>query len=730
MSLADELLDSLTENQPETRTIDPTTEPHIVINADRSITVPEELKNIAVQYDNGVETVTFDCPRYWDGHDLSKLTIYINYERKDKTKGRYPAKNIRVDDADPNMIHFEWTLRRHATEVFGDLVILACAKSVDSDGNEKEHWNSQRNEDLMILEGLECDEDITGEYPDEIVAILGRLSELENAKTSIINARDYGIVGDGATDDYAALQAAIDASHELGIGTVSIPTGRYLLSDALKFYSNQRIVGEPGATLIQRDAATGGEFGNLMRNYYTGAGGYDATENVIIENLVFDGGNQEEAPSTLLTFCHTKNIVVKDCTFQNGYSNSTGVGNGHDLEINSSTNVLIDRCAFVNNRRTGYLSELIQVDSSHQSGYPWSADEGESTYDSTVSSDVKISHCYFEGAARDNLTDRNCFVGGHTTVSVMKNIVVEHCTMRNAAYGVKFYAANGLVVRDNEATDVHIGVYIDIADTGTLAVGNVFSGNVNRAYPSSKVTGYGNVLNGMAVEKIDAYTTEAVDKFIEELNDTIYAGDIHVSGAKIGQFLKVSEVDKNGVPTAWEVAEPPVAPFRLLREVTIPDDITTDMSGVSFMQAGDGTGVIFEFDADSSGNPFNVRELYIVANVHNTSTSRAYMAELLPNGKTQTFCLSVILGSFGNGGSPGNDWSYAYLQLLKGHFISYGWMYGGGGSAPVNGRPLNTQTDIYGYDVFDEGIYKIKLQLTTATTNGFSSGSTFAFYGR
>lgn len=41
-------------------------EAHIVINSDRSVSVPDELKNIAVQYDHNIETVTFDCPRYWD----------------------------------------------------------------------------------------------------------------------------------------------------------------------------------------------------------------------------------------------------------------------------------------------------------------------------------------------------------------------------------------------------------------------------------------------------------------------------------------------------------------------------------------------------------------------------------------------------------------------------------------------------------------------------------------
>lgn len=46
-------------------------DPHIVIGPDKIVTVPEALKKIAVQHDHNIETVTFDCPRYWDGIDFA-----------------------------------------------------------------------------------------------------------------------------------------------------------------------------------------------------------------------------------------------------------------------------------------------------------------------------------------------------------------------------------------------------------------------------------------------------------------------------------------------------------------------------------------------------------------------------------------------------------------------------------------------------------------------------------
>ena len=152
------------------------TEPHIVINSDRTITVPSALTKIAVQFDHNIETVTFDCPRYWDDHDLSVMSVYINYQCPDGSYGSYPAANVVVDELDENTMHFDWTISRNVTNVNGAITFLVCIRKVDENGDEVNHWNSELCRDQVIVsEGLECSDVIVEKHSDVITYILQRL---------------------------------------------------------------------------------------------------------------------------------------------------------------------------------------------------------------------------------------------------------------------------------------------------------------------------------------------------------------------------------------------------------------------------------------------------------------------------------------------------------------------------------------------------------------------------
>lgn len=176
MSQAENLLDSLTEDDVTPYTAEPQTEGYIVIGRDRFITVPESLKRIAVQDDNNIETVTFECPRYWDENDLSEMQIFINYRRPDDVTGSYIAKNVKPQG---DMIYFDWTIESHVTEFKGQLDFLVCAKATDEEGLETLHWNSELNRDMYISEGLEVEGEVVTQNPAIITQLLTRMDEVE-----------------------------------------------------------------------------------------------------------------------------------------------------------------------------------------------------------------------------------------------------------------------------------------------------------------------------------------------------------------------------------------------------------------------------------------------------------------------------------------------------------------------------------------------------------------------
>ena len=187
MSKAEDLLNSLTEEVEErTVTTVSSNEPHIVIGLDRFITVPDQIKKIGVQYDHDIETVTFDCPRFWDSNDLSAMKIYINYMREDGHVGMHLCDIVSIED---DIMHFDWTISGEVTQIKGTISFLVCIKKVDSDGNEERHWNSELCQDLYVSEGMECQESILYRYPDIITQLLTRMdiTESNTSKEEILN---------------------------------------------------------------------------------------------------------------------------------------------------------------------------------------------------------------------------------------------------------------------------------------------------------------------------------------------------------------------------------------------------------------------------------------------------------------------------------------------------------------------------------------------------------------
>ena len=224
MSLAEELLNSLTDDEIAEYAADRNAEPHIVVNPDKTVAVPAELKNIAVQFDHNVKTVTFDCPRFWDGRDLMDMAICINYKTPNNALGQASVKNVIVDSVDSTLIHFDWVITKNVTLNNGTLSFLICGVKTDDSGIEVEHWNSELNREMSISEGLECTPSILEGYPDVIADILIRLRWIEEG--NVAAKQRQLIVTLDENGEYASHSASEILAHISGGGSAVLEIGR------------------------------------------------------------------------------------------------------------------------------------------------------------------------------------------------------------------------------------------------------------------------------------------------------------------------------------------------------------------------------------------------------------------------------------------------------------------------------------------------------------------------
>lgn len=140
-----------------------------------------------------------------------------------------------------------------------------------------------------------------------------RVSLTEEALQQVFapfDLRFFGAVGDGVTDDSAALNAAITAANAAGGGTVRIVSGTYLI----------------GATIVPKANVT-----------VVGAG---------MHSTIIKLKDATNVSMMVATSAHR--FALCDLTLDGNKANNTGGGNWSGLFLTTSDNVKVHRCRFLN----------------------------------------------------------------------------------------------------------------------------------------------------------------------------------------------------------------------------------------------------------------------------------------------------------------------------------------------------------------------------------------------
>lgn len=342
-------------------------------------------------------------------------------------------------------------------------------RNVDEGGNLIVEAIEQLERDVDSLENrMNTAETNISDTNERITNIATRLDlhELENEQAFyIVNEKinklfsgDYtfvkwhGAVGDGITDDTAAIQAALDS----GKTYIIFDKGTYLVSSAgygkacLLCPSNRHLIGL-GATILNNTSSSISIVNKSPALEDPTAGGvYSANTNIIISNLNFRGTNNNSLGC--LGFAHCDNVKIFNCNF-------TDLGGWHFIELNSTHDAIISGCTFKNYDGPN-LTEMIQLDmATHADVFPFFG-----PYDNTPCQNIIIENCFFSGPLSYYNNSDNYFklvpaaIGSHNASATPgennQYVTIRGCYFINLQTCVKFAALRNSIIEGNQAIAV------------------------------------------------------------------------------------------------------------------------------------------------------------------------------------------------------------------------------------------------------------------------------------
>ncbi len=282
----------------------------------------------------------------------------------------------------------------------------------------------------------------------------------------ILNVKDYGALGDGATKDTVAIQQTIERCSVFGGGEVVVPAGTYL-TGALALRTGVTLRVEQDATLqgspdmADYPIAQVRWEGRWIKGYIAFISATDATNIAILgpgrivgSEAVKGRVNRETKMRlpALLEFINCKNVHVADCYTQNfgmwsihpTYCENVSfrnvvVNSGADgIDVDSCRHVVIDGCDF------DTTDDCISLKSGRGA-------EGYALLRTTE--DVRISNCSFKDKTWA------CIGIGSETSGGVRNVHVEKCRCLGAgtfAIYIKSRPGRGAFIEDLYMNDLEV----------------------------------------------------------------------------------------------------------------------------------------------------------------------------------------------------------------------------------------------------------------------------------
>lgn len=408
------------------------------------------------------------------------------------------------------------------------------------------------------------------------------MAERTSVRVAAVNARDYGALCDGVTDDRAALQAALNAG-----GDVLIPNGTCLVSKGAGFWcltvpAGVHLHGESrdGAVLVQ--ASVGASVRLLEVD----------TANVTIDTLTLDGAkatqaNNDEHRAGIFAN-HATGLTIRNVTSRDFTGDGVYIYTG-------SNAVTIDNVLLTGNIRNGITfgggtvggtvtnstfagNGAQQFDSEPGNG---TSVDGltiqRNTFDPGLSTQYVLT---VAGSSTKRSTgwliEDNTFLGTPEIIEA-NDITFRRNTIRHAANGAALLIYHGndrILIAEN-----------DIALTGPLgpeAIAVIGTG-VNQASDHVSIT-----RNVISAGKANAYGVHIVTARSVEITDNVilgsgisdpYKSGVYARATQPGEDIRAIVVRRNRISSFGAAAVMTAAAPGVVRLVDVSDNILDDPTG-------------------------------------------------------------------------------------------------------------------------------------------------------
>lgn len=143
----------------------------------RTVKNESSKKTTLIQFDHNSERFTFECPRYIEGHDMSKCNKvevhYLNIDTQTNSKkpiqnsGLYESYDLTISPENEEIVTCSWLVSSNATQLVGSLNFIVRFCCVEN-GVVKYAWNTGVCSDISISTGINASVMFENEYVDVI----------------------------------------------------------------------------------------------------------------------------------------------------------------------------------------------------------------------------------------------------------------------------------------------------------------------------------------------------------------------------------------------------------------------------------------------------------------------------------------------------------------------------------------------------------------------------------